>query len=82
MDNTYEIGKAGGLTTIKIKDHKYDMVEFSVTKYFKDEKGDELVNSGYTTFFSNKEFLEFFVPIVNDLKVRFENANTASNTNT
>jgi hypothetical protein len=70
MDNTYEIGRGGGLTTIKIKDHSYDVVEFTITKYLKDERGVEIVNSGYTTFFSNKEFAEFFTPIVNDLKVR------------
>lgn len=82
MDNTYEIGRGGGLTTIKIKDHPYDVVEFTITKYLKDECGTEIVNSGYTTFFSNKEFNEFFTPIVNDLKVRLDNADNASNTNT
>ena len=81
MDNTYEIGRGGGLTTVKIKDHQYDIVEFSITKYLVDEQGREIVNSGYTTFFSNKEFLEFFTPIVNDLKVRIDNANDASSTN-
>jgi hypothetical protein len=82
MDNTYEIGRGGGLTTIKIKDHPYDVVEFTITKYLKDERGTEIVNSGYTTFFSNKEFNEFFTPIVNDLKARLDNADNASNTNT
>ena len=82
MDNTYEICRGGGLTTFKIKDHSYDVVEFTITKYLKDERGIEIVNSGYTTFFSNKEFKEFFTPIVNDLKARLDNANDASNTNT
>ena len=82
MDNTYELGRNGGLTTIKIKDHSYDVVEFSITKYLVDEKGTEIVNSGYTTFFSNKEFTEFFTPIVNDLKARIDNANNASIPNT
>lgn len=82
MDNTYEIGRGGGLTTVKIKDHSYDVVEFTITKYLADESGKEIVNSGYTTFFSNKEFTEFFTPIVNDLKARLDNANHASNTNT
>jgi expansin (peptidoglycan-binding protein) len=82
MDNTYEIGRGGSLSTITIKDHQYDVVEFTITKYFKDEKGVELTNSGYTTFFSSKEFTEFFTPIVNDLKARLDNANHASNTNT
>jgi hypothetical protein len=82
MDNTYEIGRGGALTTVKIKDHPYDVVEFTITKYLADEKGREIVNSGYTTFFSNKEFVDFFTPIANDLKVRFDNANNASKPNT
>lgn len=82
MDNTYEIGRGGGLTTIKIKDHQYDVVEFSITKYLTDDHGKEIVNSGYTTFFSNKEFTEFFTPIVNDLKARLDDANNASKPNT
>lgn len=82
MDNTYEIGRGGGLTTIKIKDHPYDVIEFTVIKYFKDERGSELINNGYTTFFSKKEFNEFFTPIVNDLKARLNDADNASNTNT
>jgi hypothetical protein len=81
MDRTYEIGRSGGLTTVKIKDHNYDVVEFTIKKYLKDEQGREIVNSGYTTFFSNKEFLEFFTPIVNDLKVRFENEKSSSQPN-
>ena len=81
MDNTYEIGRGGGLTTIKIKDHSYDVVEFTITKFLADENGKPLVNSGYTTFFSNKEFIEFFMPIVNDLKARLDDANDASKPN-
>ena len=78
MDRTYEIGRSGGLTTVKIKDHAYDVVEFTIRKYLQDENGREIVNSGYTTFFSNREFLEFFTPIVNDLKARFDNEKSAS----
>lgn len=81
MDNTYELGRGGGLTTVKIKDHAYDVVEFTITKYLKDENGKEIVNSGYTTFFSNKEFEAFFAPIVNDLKVRFDNEQSSSKPN-
>ena len=75
MDKTYELGRGGGLTTIKVKDHSYDVVEFTVTKYLADEREGKppIVDSGYTVFFSNREFKEFFEPIVNDLKVRFEN---------
>lgn len=82
MDNTYEIGRGGGLTTVKIKDHAYDVVEFTIKKYLQDEQGKEIVNSGYTTFFSQREFKEFFTPIANDLKVRFENEQGSSESNT
>ena len=82
MDKTYEIGRGGGLTTFKIKDHTYDVVEFTITKYLEDEKGKVIIDSGYTVFFSDREFKEFFAPIVNDLKVRIENANERSESNT
>ena len=72
MDKTYEIGRGGGLTTIKVKDHKYDTIEFTIKKFLQDEKGKTIIDSGYTVFFSDKEFKEFFGPIVNDLKVRIE----------
>lgn len=75
MDKTYEIGRGGGLTTIKIKDHAYDTVEFTIKKFLADENGKEITNSGYTVFFNGKEFKEFFTPIVNDLKVRIDDAN-------
>lgn len=72
MDKTYEIFRGGGLTTVKIKDHAYDVVEFTITKFLEDEKHKPIVNSGYTVFFSNREFKEFFKPIVDDLKARIE----------
>jgi hypothetical protein len=75
MDKTYEIFRGGSLTTFKIKDHNYDVVEFTITKAVKDDDGKEIVNSGYTTFFSGKEFRDFFEPIINDMKVRFDNEN-------
>ena len=59
-----------------------DVVEFTITKFLADETNKPLVNSGYTTFFSNKEFIEFFTPIVNDLKARLDDANNASKPNT
>ena len=75
MDNTYELGRGAGLTTIKVKDHSYDVVEFTVKKFLADETEGKppIVDSGYTVFFSKKEFKEFFEPIINDLKVRFDN---------
>lgn len=82
MDKTYEIGRGGGLTTIKVKDHAYDVVEFTVKKFLADETEGRppIVDSGYTVFFNSREFKEFFTPIVNDLKERFDNE-TNSNSN-
>ena len=78
MDKTYEIGRGGGLTTVTIKDHAYDTIEFTIKKYLEDEKGKVIIDSGYTVFFSDREFKEFFTPIVNDMKVRIEDGQTVS----
>lgn len=76
MDNTYELGRNGLLTTLVIKDHDYDVVEYSVTKRLIDESGKVIVDSNNQMFFSNREFKDFFEPIINDLKVRFDDANS------
>lgn len=81
MDKSYEIGRGGGVTTVRIKDHSYDVVEFTIKKYLEDEKGRTIVDSGYTTFFSTKEFAEFFGMITNDLRERFDNEEVTSTTN-
>ena len=80
MDKTYEIGRNGGLTTIRVKDHAYNVVEFTVKKFLADEREGKppIVDSGYTVFFTPQEFKDFFEPIINDLKVRFENENGKS----
>lgn len=80
MDATYEIGRGGGLTTFKIKDHAYDTIEFTIKKYLEDDKGKVIIDSGYTVFFSEREFKDFFAPIVNDLKVRIEDGNNEATT--
>lgn len=72
LDTTIELGRDGLLTTLVVKEHSYDTVEFTVKKFLRDENGKELINSGYTCFFSNAEFKDFFQPLVNDLKVRFD----------
>lgn len=75
MDNTYELNKHGYSFTITVKDHAYDVVEFSINKKLID--GDKVVvNSQYNNFFSNKEFKDFFEPMINDLKVRFDDADS------
>jgi hypothetical protein len=76
MNNTYELSRNGLLTTLVIKDHDYDVVEYSVTKRLIDESGKVIVDSTNQMFFSNREFKDFFEPIINDLKVRFDDANS------
>jgi hypothetical protein len=72
-----EFYRGGLLRTVKVKEMPYDMVEFTVTsKLADDTSGKNIVDSGHTWFFSTKEFKEFFTPIVNELKVRLENANS------
>jgi hypothetical protein len=41
-----------------------------------DENGKVIIDSGNTSFFDPREFKDFFEPIINDLKVRFDNANS------
>jgi hypothetical protein len=76
MDKTYELFRSGGLlTTIKIKDLDYGLVEFT-TKQYLHENGKDIVNSSYTNFYTSKELKEFFEPIINDLQVKFKDANS------
>jgi hypothetical protein len=71
-DSEFELFRNGLSTKIKIKSHSYDVVEFSINKHLVDEKGRELVNSGYTSFYTHREFKDFLQPLVNDLKARFD----------
>jgi energy-coupling factor transporter ATP-binding protein EcfA2 len=76
MDNTYELSRNGLLTTLVIKDHDYDVVEYTITKKLVNVDGKVIVDSTNQMFFSNREFKDFFEPIINDLKVRFDDANS------
>ncbi len=81
MDKTYELYRNDGLlTSIKVKDHAYDLIEFTITQYLKTGEK-EIVNNAYTTFYTSREMKEFFEPIINDLKVRFNDADNASKPN-
>ena len=75
-DSEIELHRNGLTTTIKVKSMAYDTVEFTIKKHLIDEDGKELVNSGYTSFFSHEEFKNFLQPLVNDLKVRFDHADS------
>jgi hypothetical protein len=78
MDSTYELSRQGLTTTLTVKDHDYDVVEFTLRKNLTDDSGKVIVDSKYQMFFSNREFKDFFQPLINDLKVRFENDNANS----
>ena len=75
-----EFYRAGLLKTIKVKEHKYDLVEFTITSKLTDEEtGKVIIDSGHTSFFSHREFRDFFGPIFNDMKVRLDNADSVQN---
>jgi hypothetical protein len=81
MNSTYEFNHESGLTAFKIKDHHYGIVEFTIVKHLDHKGGKKNVSSSCTTFFTKKEFKEFFTPLINDLKVRFENADDTGGSN-
>lgn len=76
MDNTYELCKQGLTTTLVVKDHAYDIVEFTLRKKLIDNDGKVIVDSRYEMFLSSKEFKDFFQPLIDDMKVRFDNADS------
>ena len=78
MDNTYEIFRGGALTSLQIKDLEVgDTVMFKIHRHLVDEKtGKDIINTTMDMFFTPKELRDFFEPIVNDLKVRIENADS------
>ena len=81
FNKEYEFGRSDGLLkTVIIKEHNmntsYATIEFTIKNKLTDEHGKTIIDSGHTSFFDPREFNEFFGPIVNDLKVRIENANS------
>jgi lantibiotic modifying enzyme len=79
LDYEGEFYRGGLLKTIKIKEHKYDLVEFTITSKLTDEvTGKVITDNGHTSFYSTKEFKEFFLPMINEMKARLENDNTTS----
>ena len=79
LDYEAEFFRNGLLKTVKVKEHKYDLVEFTITSKLTDEEsGKVIVDTGHTSFFSHQEFKEFFGQIFNDMKVRLDNADIAS----
>jgi len=81
LNKIYEFGRSDGLLkTVIIKEHNlntgYATIEFTIKNKLTDENGKVIIDSGHTSFFDPREFEDFFGPIINDLKVRFDNANS------
>ena len=70
LNKVYEFGRSDGLLkTIIIKEHNvgtsYVTIEFTIKNKLTNENGKVIIDSGHTSFFSHKEFKEFFGPIFN-----------------
>ena len=76
MDYEWDIHTAGLTRMIKVKSHAYDLIEFTIKQKLDDENGKNITDTGYTSFYSTKEFIEFFGPIINELKVRLDHADS------
>lgn len=84
LNRVYEFGRSDGLLkTIIIKEHNvgtsYATIEFTIKNKLTNEKGKIIIDSGHTSFFEPREFNDFFGPIINDLKARFDDANSIQN---
>jgi len=76
MSLNYEIEfyRAGLLKKLVVKEHKYDLVELTVTSKLTDEAtGKVLTDSGHTSFFETREFVEFITPFINHMKEKIHN---------
>lgn len=63
----------GLLTNLLIKKLDYDTIEVTLKRNMKDVNGKDVVDNAYTMFFTVRQFNDFFQPLVNELKVRFDN---------
>ena len=78
MDQQWELSKGDLTRTIIIKDIPYGMVEFTMKTVMVDEEGRVIIDRASTSFFDTDDFKKFFQPIVNELKVRFDNDSSNS----
>lgn len=69
-----ELYRDGLHKTILVKELPYDIIEFTITQKLTDtQTGKVITDTGYTTFYSSKEFKDFLEPLLNELKERFAN---------
>lgn len=77
-----EFYREGLLKTVVIKERNmgtsYATIEFTIKNKLTDVDGKVIIDNGHTSFFSPKEFREFFGPIFNDMKERLDNDNANS----
>lgn len=76
MDKTYKIVRGDLETSFRVRDLQFNTIEFTIKKYMEDDDGKVIINTGYTVFFSNEDFIAFFTPFVNDLNERIKHANS------
>ena len=81
LNKVYEFGRSDGLLkTVIVKEHNkgtsYETIEFTIKNKLTDQNGKVIIDNGHTSFFEPREFRDFFEPIINDLKARFDNANS------
>ena len=67
-----ELFKSGLLTTVRVMKHEYDNIEVTFARKL-DDNGKPIIDSKFTMFFTEREFREFFLPFIHEMKVRFEN---------
>jgi len=76
IDFQTELHRSSGLSTVlKVKEHNYDSIEFTISKKMVDENGKIILDSHYQSFFSAREMKDFLQPLVNELKERFNESN-------
>ena len=72
-----EFFREGLLKTVIIKERNtgasYATIEFTIKNKLTDVDGKVITETGHTSFFSPKEFREFFGPIFKDMKERLDN---------
>jgi hypothetical protein len=72
-----EFYRDGLLKTVTIKERNkgasYETIEFTIRNKLTDVDGKVIIDSGHTSFFSPKEFKEFFGPIFKHMTERLDN---------
>ena len=73
MNYEWELYREGLTRKVIVKSHPYDNIEVTVSKTLVNDKGEIIISSSLQSFYSRKEFVDFFEPIVNTLKKDIDN---------